>query len=686
MSVTESKAKAAPKTSKKSLKPAGSEALKAALDATPIEYVLVTSLAKSPFNVRTIPYPAESVRSLADTIKAIGLLQNLVVHTLANGADGVAAGGRRMTALQLLLNENRIDADYRVPVKRVSDELAAAASMAENEQHMAMHPAEQIAGFRTLAEQGKTPAQIGDLLGYSSRHVQRMLKLSDLAPSVLDALAKDELSTEHCQALALESDQQRQVEVLEIARRRGWNNEPSVNTIRDLITTEEVSTNSNKYRFVGESAFSPDDVRIDLFSVENGGFVKSADLDSALLEKLQTIAEHLREAEGWSWCDGRIDAIQRYGKDEKIWRLQSVPPVDYTDTESARLDFLKKQEEQLEAENTGDEGERVAVALETVWEEQQTIQHRAKLQAWTEDNKKTAGVVVSWDGYEVIVQRGVVVRSDEKGSGRETLPNGPAEKASPLDAVSVPLLTRLSSERTLAVQAALLQQPQKAVALMVWKMCNAVFHAGCFGGPFAISVTVSHSSLTREAPDGESGNAFQMILAEKSRLEALLPEGWRKDMTSFFSLNGETLMSLMTFCTASSIDGVQKKDEFGRKDSSPLDRLENAIQFDLREWWQPSAENLFSHMKQPHIVAALEQAGFTGAARDAAAMKKKDAAEYAENHLAGTRWVPDWMESEEGQQRRSESGTPRVVTIKEEPDTAHSESEAANHNNPACAA
>lgn len=73
MSVTESKAKAAPKTSKKSLKPAGSEALKAALDATPIEYVLVTSLAKSPFNVRTIPYPAESVRSLADTIKAIGL-------------------------------------------------------------------------------------------------------------------------------------------------------------------------------------------------------------------------------------------------------------------------------------------------------------------------------------------------------------------------------------------------------------------------------------------------------------------------------------------------------------------------------------------------------------------------------------------------------------------------------------
>ncbi|ENF04265.1 hypothetical protein ECP03047779_5222 [Escherichia coli P0304777.9] len=28
-------------------------------------------------------------------------------------------------------------------------------------------------------------------------------------------------------------------------------------------------------------------------------------LDAALLEKLQAVAEHLREAEGWEWCAGR---------------------------------------------------------------------------------------------------------------------------------------------------------------------------------------------------------------------------------------------------------------------------------------------------------------------------------------------------------------------------------------------
>ncbi|VTM21216.1 DNA-binding protein [Klebsiella pneumoniae] len=124
MSATESKVKTAPKTSKKTLKSAEAEALKVALDAAQVEYVPVTALVKSPLNVRTIPYPAEKVCSMADSIEAIGLLQNLVVHNLPDGRCGVAAGGRRLKALQLLQSENRIDAGYQVMVKKVPDELA----------------------------------------------------------------------------------------------------------------------------------------------------------------------------------------------------------------------------------------------------------------------------------------------------------------------------------------------------------------------------------------------------------------------------------------------------------------------------------------------------------------------------------------------------------------------------------
>ena len=78
MSVTESKTKTPAKTSKKAVKPAESAALKAALEAAQIEMVPLSALVKSPLNVRTIPYPPESVREMADSILAVGLIQNLV--------------------------------------------------------------------------------------------------------------------------------------------------------------------------------------------------------------------------------------------------------------------------------------------------------------------------------------------------------------------------------------------------------------------------------------------------------------------------------------------------------------------------------------------------------------------------------------------------------------------------------
>ncbi|WP_369008397.1 ParB/RepB/Spo0J family partition protein, partial [Escherichia coli] len=127
-----------------------------------------------------------------------------------------------------------------VRVKVIPQELATAASMTENGHRRDMHPAEQIAGFRAMAQDGKTPAQIGDLLGYSPRHVQRMLKLADLAPVILDALAEDRITTAHCQALAPENDTPRPGQVLQAAvqsgrgRKRGGGVSGHLDTVREV--------------------------------------------------------------------------------------------------------------------------------------------------------------------------------------------------------------------------------------------------------------------------------------------------------------------------------------------------------------------------------------------------------------------------------------------------------------------
>ncbi|MEG3575916.1 hypothetical protein VS884_25685, partial [Escherichia coli] len=67
-----------------------------------------------------------------------------------------------------------------------------------------------------------------------------------------------------------------------------------------------------------------------------------------------------------------------------------------------------------------------------------------------------------------------------------------------------------------------------------------------------------------------------------------------------------------------------------------------AIGFHMRDWWQPTKANFFGHLKKPQIIAALNEAGLSGAARDAEKMKKGDAAEHAEHHMKDNRWVPGY--------------------------------------------
>ncbi|HBC0990223.1 TPA: ParB/RepB/Spo0J family partition protein [Escherichia coli] len=632
MSVTESKAKTDRKSSRKPSK-VQETALSALLAETAEVSVPLASLIKSPLNVRTVPYSVESVSELAESIKGVGLLQNLVVHALPGDRYGVAAGGRRLAALNMLAERGIIPADWPVRVKVIPQELATAASMTENGQRRDMHPAEQIAGFRAMAQEGKTPAQIGDLLGYSPRHVQRMLKLADLAPVILDALAEDRITTEHCQALALENDTERQVQVFEAACQSGWGGKPEVQTIRRLVTESEVAVAGNsKFRFVGADAFSPDELRTDLFSDDEGGYVDCVALDAALLEKLQAVAEHLREAEGWEWCAGRMEPVGECREDVGTYRSLPEPEAVLTEAEEERLNELMTRYDALE--NQCEESDLLEA-------EMKLMRCMAKVRAWTPEMRAGSGVVVSWRYGNVCVQRGVQLRSEDDVADDADHTEQVQEKAS-VEEISLPLLTKMSSERTLAVQAALMQQPDKSLALLAWTLCLNVFGSGAYSNPARIRLECEHYSLTSDAPSGKEGAAFMALMAEKARLAALLPEGWARDMTTFLSLSQEVLLSLLSFCTACSIHGVQTR-EYGHTSRSPLDSLESAIGFHMRDWWQPTKANFFGHLKKPQIIAALNEAGLSGAARDAEKMKKGDAAEHAEFHMKDNRWVPGWM-------------------------------------------
>ena len=635
------------KSTKTSKKASTAEAmLKAALDAAQVEYPPLSQLVKSPKNVRTLPYTKESVRELADSLLKAGLLQNLIVHRMPDGLLGVAAGGRRMTALQLLAEEGHIHADYPVAVKVVDDELAVVASIIENEQRRAMHPAEQIIGFRTLASEGKTPEQIGDLLGYTSRHVQRGLRLASLAPELLDGLAKDELTLEQCQALALETDPQRQVTVWQSAS-ENFGSGVSAEKLRRLITESEVSTQDNRmWDVVGEADYvaAGGEVRRDLFSQNEGGFVDKVLLEQVLVQKLDGIAARVAQDEGWRWSAGRLTPVGLYGEDAAEYTLLPVPEEDYTDEESARLDVLADALDAL----CVDDGEEAAKISDEIAQ----IQAIAPARGWSADARELAGVVVSFGRGGVNIRRGVVRNSDLPDAPQDEDDNDDTpdstgsqeadsvENASLNDTLPASLIRSMTSERTFAVQAALAQQPRVALALMTWTLCLGVFSSYGSNSPVRVHTDARHYLLTDHALSGQDGKAYQALMAQRDALAATLPEHWKADFTWLLARSDADIHALLAYCTAHALDGLEEKiSARGHR----LDCVEAAMDFDLREWWTPTADSYFRKLNKKQLSATLADMGNDAAAREVLDMKKDTAAARTEREAAALNWLPDWM-------------------------------------------
>lgn len=100
------------------------------------------------------------------------------------------------------------------------------------------------------------------------------------------------------------------------------------------------------------------------------------------------------------------------------------------------------------------------------------IEDGADIRAWTDSDRSRGGVVASIKDGILYIQRGVMLRSEDEnatqaaGQVNDSIIKNEELVREPIEAISLPLLTKMTSERTLAVQAALMQQNDKAVALL----------------------------------------------------------------------------------------------------------------------------------------------------------------------------------------------------------------------------
>jgi ParB family chromosome partitioning protein len=162
----------------------------AALAKVPLD-----AIGHNPYQPRKA-FDADELASLADSIRAHGVLQPLVVRQVRDGYQ-LIAGERRLRAA-------RAAGLPAVPVTVVdfNDQQVLEAALVENIQRSDLNPIEKAHGFKDyLARYHMTHEQLAARLGLGRATITNLVALLDLPADLQDAVRVGQLSTGHAKIL-----------------------------------------------------------------------------------------------------------------------------------------------------------------------------------------------------------------------------------------------------------------------------------------------------------------------------------------------------------------------------------------------------------------------------------------------------------------------------------------------------
>lgn len=629
--------------------------------------VPVDKLVLSDANVRRV-FNEDGIAELAALIESQGLLQRLAVVAQADGCFAVVAGGRRLRAMHKLVADGKWSPSQPVECKLHDDARAAEVSLAENSGREAMHPADEMEAFRKLVQEGLTVAQVAGRFGVSVLTVERRLKLARLAPRFLAMYRADEIEPDQLQALALTEDHAAQEAV--------WDGLPAYDrdawTVRRMLTEQSCAGDSRLARFVGIDAYEARGgaVRRDLFADgEDAGSVYLDDsvlLQTLAMEKLRGLAEEVR-AEGWGWVDclteGDNLALRSYASEPQAERAPTPEEAQAIEAMEAERDRLAEAYDRNEEEGDPDSDEyeaqeqRLSTALDEMDDKLDSA--RAALQAWTPEQMVRTGALLRIDhAGRVTVHRGLVRPEDRRaGKGGGTGKGSSASGASSLGGdeeegddgeksenikkrpeFSEKLMRDLTAHRTAAIQAALTQNPQVALVTLVHRMAETVFGQYSRGND-VVKVNVhptSDYSIAQNATGYENSPAGAILGQAETEWGDRLPGNPQALFSWLLGQERETLLDLLAYCTARSIDVVAGRER--SRDQS--DAIAEALGIDMADWWLPTPTTYLSSVSKAKALEAVKEATGVDATHTVAKMKKAELTAYCARQLEGTRWLP----------------------------------------------
>jgi ParB family chromosome partitioning protein len=180
----------------------------------------------------------ESLQELADSIRAQGVVQPIVVRPLAAQPAGepqryeIIAGERRWRAAQMAGLH-----DIPAVIRQVPDDAAVAMSLIENIQRENLNPLEEARALdRLIREFEMTHQTAADAVGRSRAAVSNLLRLLELADEVKTLVEQRQLEMGHARALLGLTNRRQQIEVGMLVARKGLSVREAEALVRRMLS------------------------------------------------------------------------------------------------------------------------------------------------------------------------------------------------------------------------------------------------------------------------------------------------------------------------------------------------------------------------------------------------------------------------------------------------------------------
>ena len=634
--------------------------MKATVNALPASEsfaIPLNLLVVSPRNVRKTG--GTNIETLAASIQAHGLIQNLTVTPKGKKFE-VIAGGRRLRALQHLAKNKTIGADYEVRCEVRKPGEASEISTAENVVREAMNPADQLDAFKALIDAGQCVEEVAARFGVSPAVVTQRLKLANLAPKLIEEYREGHATLDQLMALALTEDHAAQLAAWGPENAGQWQRRPEA--LRSAITRDELPSSNKLVRFVTLAAYEAAGglVRRDLFGGDGDAFVIDVDLLNTLVyAKLEARAAKVRK-EGWAWVEARTSFDYQ---DESRFRSASGLTREPDAKESkalAKLDADIQALEDRRPEGNDDEDEALDDAITAqIWPLEAKIETIRKGLRFNQDDpavKAVAGAIVTINHNGTNeTKRGLIRSAEYKAAysavtGRtdaKAITGDTAGEDKPTGGHSDALLRRLTAHRTVAARSLLAANPHVALVATVHALGMSLFypmgHSRGYDAGTVLSVSASNRARLFTIDGIEDCEASKTLDALTERAKASLPAepsalwGWLLERKT------DELLNLLAVCVAPSVDLMMAHRRDHNDTGTHLgagEPLVKALGLDMADFWKPTADSYLASVAKPTIAEAVTEQLGAAAAEPLAKMKKGEAVAAAEALLVDTRWLP----------------------------------------------